>query len=273
LTTPLPIVASLLYLGAWGMLLRAYLVEPEPAARPPPTAALVTLAGLAVHGLVLYRATVTVEGIDLGFFNAVSLTAWVIAAMLYLTAATRPVTTLGLFVLPLVAVAVLAARAFHTTRVLGAEAGLGVQAHALTSVLASSVLAIAACQALVLYVQERRLRDHRPGRMTRVLPPLQLQETLLVQMLAVGFFLLSLSLATGLVFVRDLLAQHLVHKTVLSSVAWLVFAVVLWGRWRHGWRGRTLIRWSVGGFVVLMLAYFGSKLVLEVLLGRTWSAP
>lgn len=63
-------------------------------------------------------------------------------------------------------------------------------------------------------------------------------------------------------------AQHLVHKTVLGIIAWLVFAVLLWGRWRFGWRGRTAIRWTLSGAVTLMLAYFGSKLVLELLLHR-----
>ena len=72
-------------------------------------------------------------------------------------------------------------------------------------------------------------------------------------------------------FVQHMFAQHLAHKTVLSITAWAVFAVLLWGRWRFGWRGRTAIRWSLGGFVILALAYFGSKLVLEVLLGRHWA--
>ena len=123
----------------------------------------------------------------------------------------------------------------------------------------------------MLYLQERRLRARRPGRLTRVLPPLQLQESLLVQLIGLGFFLLSLSLVTGWAFVEDVLGQHLAHKTVLAMLGWLVFAIVLVGRWRHGWRGRTLVRWTLGGVGVLMLAYFGAKLVLEVFLGRTWS--
>jgi ABC-type uncharacterized transport system permease subunit len=59
-----------------------------------------------------------------------------------------------------------------------------------------------------------------------------------------------------------------VHKTVLSILAWWVFAILLWGHWRYGWRGRTAIRWSLSGFVVLMLAYFGTKLVIELILKR-----
>jgi ABC-type uncharacterized transport system permease subunit len=88
------------------------------------------------------------------------------------------------------------------------------------------------------------------------------------QMIRIGFVLLSLALFTGVLFLEDIFAQHLVHKTVLSIVAWLVFATLLWGRWRFGWRGQVAIRWTVGGFVFLMLAYFGSKLVLELILNR-----
>ena len=88
------------------------------------------------------------------------------------------------------------------------------------------------------------------------------------QLLASGFVLLSIALLTGWLFVENLLAQDLVHKTVLSGVAWFVFAALLIGRYRAGWRGRTAIRWTLTGFVLLALAYFGSKVVLEVILGR-----
>ena len=80
--------------------------------------------------------------------------------------------------------------------------------------------------------------------------------------------MLTLALISGAVFLENIFAQHLVHKTALSLVAWVVFGILLWGRWRFGWRGRTAIRWTLTGFFALMLAYFGSKLVLEVILGK-----
>jgi ABC-type uncharacterized transport system permease subunit len=115
-----------------------------------------------------------------------------------------------------------------------------------------------------------RLRHHRPGGLLRALPPLAVMETLLFQTLGLGFALLSLALFSGLIFIQDMFAQHLAHKTVLSIFAWLVFAVLLWGRWRFGWRGRTAIRWTLGGFALLVLAYFGSKFVLELIKGVHW---
>ena len=73
---------------------------------------------------------------------------------------------------------------------------------------------------------------------------------------------------SGMVYLENMFAQHLAHKTVLSILAWLVFAILLVGRWLVGWRGRTAIRWTVSGFVLLMLAYFGSKFVVELVLHR-----
>jgi ABC-type uncharacterized transport system permease subunit len=93
-------------------------------------------------------------------------------------------------------------------------------------------------------------------------------EQLLFQMIAVGYGFLTLSLATGALYLQNIFAQHIVHKTVLSIFAWVLFTVLLWGRHHFGWRGRTAIRWTLGGFAALMLAYFGSKLVLELILQR-----
>ena len=94
-------------------------------------------------------------------------------------------------------------------------------------------------------------------------------EKLLFQLIGAGFVLLSISLISGLLFVEDLFAQHLVHKTVLSIIAWFVFGILLAGRIWQGWRGQTAIRWTLGGFLALMLAYFGSKIVLELILNRS----
>ena len=93
-------------------------------------------------------------------------------------------------------------------------------------------------------------------------------ETLLFRLIAVAFVLQSISVASGIMYLKDMFAQHLAHKTILSIAAWVVFAILLVGRWRFGWRGRTAIRWTMSGFVTLLLAYLGSKWVLEILLGR-----
>ena len=96
-------------------------------------------------------------------------------------------------------------------------------------------------------------------------------ERLLFQLVGLGFALLSAALLTGLAFIEDWLAQHLAHKTVLSVTAWMIFGGLLWGRWQFGLRGRAATRWTLAGYGVLILAYFGSKLVLEIVLDARWS--
>ena len=109
---------------------------------------------------------------------------------------------------------------------------------------------------MLLAIQDYRLRHRQPGGFLRGIPPLTAMEALLFQMIGAGFILLSITLVSGLFFLEDLFAQHLVHKATLSFIAWGVFGVLLWGRWRFGWRGRTAIRWTLSGFVFLALAYF-----------------
>ncbi len=235
-----------------------------------PKSILLLFGGLAVtlHALVLYQSMLTPLGLNLGFFNAASLIAWVIALLLLLSLPRQPIDNLTIILFPLAALTIGLDGYFHTERIFSPETEWGVRLHIFFSILAYSFLSISALQALFLSLQDYQLRHKRPGWVMRKLPPLQVMETLLFQMIALGFGLLSLSLFSGIVFLDDLFAQHLVHKTVLSILAWCVFAVLLWGRIRYGWRGRTAIRWNISGFLVLMLAYFGSKLVLELILHR-----
>ena len=101
--------------------------------------------------------------------------------------------------------------------------------------------------------------------MIRSLPPLQIMEKLLFEMIWTGFILLTASLITGMLVFDDLFAQHLVHKTALSIIAWLLYFALLVGRHVMGWRSQKAVRWTVGSFTLLMLAFFGSKFVIELL--------
>lgn len=151
------------------------------------------------------------------------------------------------------------------------NAAFALQLHIVLSVLGAGLLTLAAAQAITLALQDALLHGGSAHRLVRALPPLQTMERILFVLIGLGFFMLSLSLLSGLLFVEDLLAQHLAQKTVLSIAAWGVFGGLLWGRWRWGWRGRTAVRWALTGYVVLVLAYFGSKLVLEQILTRHWT--
>lgn len=240
----------------------------------PPKYFLLLLGALAVslHGIILYQGIDIPSGLNLGFFNAASLAMWMIALLLLLTLLRNPVENLAILLFPLAALTIGLEGIFHAERILPLEQVWGVRIHIFSSFLAYGILTIAAFQALFLAIQDRQLHNKHPGWTLQLFPPLQVMETLLFRLIVVGFLLLSISLITGFMFFDDIfeeiVRQHLVHKTILSIVAWIVFAVLLWGRWRYGWRGKKAIRWNLSGFVLLVLAYFGSKLVLELILER-----
>jgi ABC-type uncharacterized transport system permease subunit len=142
--------------------------------------------------------------------------------------------------------------------------------HVAMATTAFAFLTIGAVLAVAQVFVDRRLRSRQPLGILRILTPLESLESGCFHSILAGFALLTLALVTGAFFIDDLFAQHLVHKVVLAIIAWLVFGVLLLGRWRFGWRGRKALRWTLTGYVLLGLSYFGSKLVLENLLGRHW---
>jgi ABC-type uncharacterized transport system permease subunit len=223
---------------------------------------------LLVHATLLVKGSYTDHGFDLGFFNALSLVGWTIAALLLFSSLGKPVENLGIALFPLTAIGILLELRFPASRLLSESAAWGLKFHVVISMLAYSLLSLASVQALLLAIQEQHLHNRHPGGFIRALPPLQTMETLLFEMIGAGFALLSLSLTSGFLFLENMFAQHLAHKTLLSLASWVVFGVLLWGRLRFGWRGRTAIAWTLTGVLVLMLAYFGSKAVLELILQR-----
>ncbi|MGF1548616.1 MAG: inner membrane protein YpjD [Thiotrichales bacterium] len=234
---------------------------------PPPAALWLWSVALLAHALVLGQTLVRPEGLDLCLYNALSMVAWLVSLLLWASSLRMPVHALAILLLPLNALLLGLIGVLHPS--LGNHIIIsppGLQLHVVGSLLAYSLLSLATLQALVLAYQDHQLRGHRVTGWMRFLPPLRPMEHFLFQLIGAGFVLLSLALVSGLVFLDDIFAQHLVHKTVLSIAAWLIFGILMLGRWRLGWRGRTAIRWTLVGFSLLMLAYFGSKLVLEILL-------
>ncbi len=224
---------------------------------------------LLCHSIALYYTFQMANGINLAFFNALSIVAFLIAALLWISSVKQPMENLGIGILPIAALVILLDLTLGSQTRLTESSEQGLQIHILISLLAYSVLSIAALQAILLAIQERQLHNHKTAGLILALPALQLTERLLFRIIGLGFILLSLALLSGFLFLDDIFAQRQVHKTVLSIAAWLVFATLLWGRWQFGWRGRTAIRWTLGGFFSLMLAYFGSKLVIELILHNT----
>lgn len=205
--------------------------------------------------------------LDLHFFAALSLVACVVSALTLLVNLSRPVAALGVIVFPLAALLVALDR-FVAPPTMPQPMDWQIKLHVTIALLAFSVLSIAAVMAIGLAIQERGLRHRQFGPWLRALPPLTLTENLLFQLIGAGFALLTLTLLTGALFVDNLFGQHLVHKTVLSIIAWLVFGALLWGRWRYGWRGRRAVNLTLSGMALLLLAFFGTKAVLELVLHR-----
>jgi ABC-type uncharacterized transport system permease subunit len=261
------LLAMFTYLVATALLGRRLMRAAQGVAVAKPRTLLPGVAAALLHGIVSYHSLFGHGALNLGFFNALSLVAWIMVVLMLIVALDRPVESVGILLYPLAAVTVTLDGLFRAPQVLG-HVWWGLDAHIVISLLAYSVLSVASLQAILLAVQHHHLRNKHPGGLVRALPPLQIMETLLFQMITVGFVLLSLALITGLFFLHDIFDQHLVHKTVLSIIAWVVFAVLLWGRWRFGWRGPVAIRWTLGGIFSLMLAYFGTKLVLDLILHR-----
>src|SRR3569623_1363993 len=236
--------------------------KPSPAWQRP-ALAVAMLAVLAHAGVLLgmHRGA-----LDLHFFAALSLVACVVSALTLFVNLSRPVAALGVVVFPLAALFVLFDVFAKPTVPVAMD--WQIKLHVSLGLVAFGVLSIAAVLAIGLAGQERGLRHRQFGPWLRALPPLTLTETLLFRIIAAGFALLTLTLVTGALFVDNLFGQHLVHKTVLSIIAWLVFGVLLYGRWRFGWRGRRAVNLTLIGMAVLVLAFFGSKFVLELVLHR-----
>jgi ABC-type uncharacterized transport system permease subunit len=225
---------------------------------------------LAVSFHVVYTSLVAYQNaaFNFSFFSTAALVALIVALLLLLAMLNKPVKNLGMFIFPITAL-MLAIDLFlpEKQRSLNTHSWQ-MNLHILSSLVAFGLLNIAAIQAVLLAIQNQQLKSHPPKRYIQSLPPLQAMESLLFQMIGAGLGFLSIALVTGFLFIDDLFAQHLAHKTFFSIMAWLIFSGLLFGRWRYGWRGATAVKWTLVGFVLLILAYFGSKLVLELILKR-----
>lgn len=259
------VVAACLYIAV--SFLQARRVRSRSEASPAPIYALAAVAVL-LHGYSVMSGMRVEGGINFGLFKATSLTFWLINLSLMLSLLRRPLQNLMVILFPLAALASLAAAFSPESGATLASVSGGLLTHIGTSVLAYAVFTIAACQAGALAVQDYQLRHRHTRGLVQLLPPLQLMESMLFEIVWVGLALLTVAIASGFIFLEDIFAQHMVHKTVLSICAWLLFATLLWGHHQLGWRSTMAARFTLGGFTALVLAYAGSKFVLEVILQR-----
>src|SRR5688572_6548103 len=228
------------------------------------------LAPLALHGTLLARSLFAADGLHLGLANAVSAILWLTVLIYWLGNFFYRLDGLQALVLPLAAAAVLLPALMPAARALPNTELAAFKIHLLIALLAYSLFTIASLHVALMALLERRLHDGTVTQVLQKLPPLLTMEALLFRIIWAGFVLLTLTLASGVVFSEELFgkAAPFTHKTVFGVVSWLIFAALLAGRHVYGWRGRIAVRWTLAGFLTLVLAYIGSKFVLEILLGR-----
>ena len=265
------LVAIALY--AAGMILRWRQIGP---ATNPPTPAQdahggpimgITAIALLLHGVASYGYLVHPDGLDLSLLSVTNLVAFVLVGVVALASVRLPVENLFLFLFPVSIAALVAINALERTTVERITMTDALMMHVLISLAAYTTLMMAAMQSILLAVQERKLKTPSQAAL-RLLPPLETMEHLLVAMIWIGLLLLTASIASGYFFLDDMFAQQVVHHIVLTSLSWIVYVAFLLGRYRFGWRGQTAVRWTLVGFVLLLLGYFGSKFVMEYLLNR-----
>ena len=228
------------------------------------------VSGLVIHAYYLWQAILPPHGISLSLANVASFIGFQLALIALL--GTKEVTLRGLSGgLLLLAGATAAMTGLQTAPSVSSEMSWQLQAHVLISLFAYGLLTVGAIVAIYALIQDRRLHSARLSPVNQLFAPLETTERLLYGITGAGFTVLLLAVFSGFVFVENLFAQHLVHKTALSMLALLLFGILLAGRHFAGWRGRSAVYLYLWGFVMLGLAYFGSRYVLENVLGRSWT--
>jgi ABC-type uncharacterized transport system permease subunit len=225
---------------------------------------------LVLHGWLLYQTLFIWGALNLGLVYALSLILWLTVLVYWLARYFYPLSSLQTLVLPLAAVSTVLPAIFPAAHVLTQPASGLFDTHVFMAMLAYSLFTIAALHALLMSLVEKRLHHARLPKVLQNLPPLLTMETLLFRVIGVGFVLLTITVASGMLFSEKIFGHPLqfTHMVLFGMASWVVFAVLLWGHHVYGWRGHKAVRWTLSGFGFLVLAYLGTQFVLEVFLHR-----
>jgi ABC-type uncharacterized transport system permease subunit len=228
------------------------------------------LLALTVHGAVLFGAMFAGNTLRIGIGDAISAILWLTVLIYWLGSLVYRLEGLQALIMPVAAIAALLPALAPSAKPLPNTELLAFKLHLVMSMTAYSLFTIASLHVLLMAMLERRLHLGALPAGLRRLPPLLTMETLLFRIIWAGFVMLTLTLVSGVFFSEEVFgkAARFNHKTVFGFVSWTVFAALLLGRHFRGWRGRVAVRWTLSGFLLLVLAYLGSKFVLEVLLSR-----
>lgn len=228
------------------------------------------LAAIVMQGAGLYWSLFGGGGMRFSFSLALSLMLWLAVLIYWLESFRSRMEGLQPMVLPLAATCSVLPAFFPQMHWIAYAEAWGFKFHFLAAMLAYSLFTLSALHAAFMSFVERKLHRGRFDSNLASLPPVLAMENLLFRMITVAFTLLTLTLASGLAFSEAIFGKAFVldHKTLFAFMSWMIFAALLVGRHAYGWRGRIALRWTMTGFLVLLLAYVGSRFVSEVLLGR-----
>lgn len=219
----------------------------------------IAFVAIILHGYSLHLDIDIYGGQNVDYYNILSTMLWLVALLSMLTLVRLPVLNLIFFIFPLCILSLILIELFPEAHIIKTLNHPRELVHIFLSLLAFSFMCIAALQACFLAIQERGLRRKNP-RIMSLLPPLQTMESFLFQTIWIGFILLSIVIITALIFFHDIFTVNLLPKTLLSIFAWIIYAILLLGRYFSGWRGKIAIRGSLVGFLLLLLAYFCTQL-------------
>ncbi len=273
-TILLHLIPASLYAGLGVVFWRSCILARAPLAKGrqcmAPRERVFLLVALVAHGVALHSAIFPGEEMRFGFGVAMSLMVWLAICFYWVETLYTRLDGLHAVVMPAGVLASTIPMFFPGEHVLANAASPAFRAHFVIAMLAYSLFTLAALHALLMSVAGRQLHNARFSRLLTSLPPLMTMEALLFRLIAIAFSLLTLTLATGVMFSESLFGQafRVDHKTVFAAISWLLFGALLLGRNLWGWRGRIALRWTLAGFVALMLAYVGSRFVIEVVLQR-----
>ena len=225
---------------------------------------------LSFQGMGLYEGLFATGSLRFSFSLAISLMLWLAVLIYWLESFRSRMDGMQPMVLPLAALASILPVLFQQTHETTHANAWGFKTHFLTAMLAYSLFTLSALHALFMGFIEHKLHHKSLDTHRFRLPSILSMETLLFRMIGIAFSLLTLTLISGFLFSEKIFGKAFVldHKTVFALASWGIFAALLFGRHAYGWRGRIAQRWTLAGFLVLFLAYIGSRFVSEALLGR-----
>ncbi|EXC32042.1 cytochrome C assembly family protein [Acinetobacter sp. 869535] len=225
--------------------------------------------GLFLHAAVLYSDMLTPAGINYDVFNLMSFTSGLMLLLSLLFSTYRPVLALNLLGIPVAETGLVMGFAFSRPTQIIEQRDLGLDLHIILSLSAYAVLLMATIHAVLLWFQNRELKNKQKRRIwVNLLPSVQAMESLLFDLIITGFILLTIALGLGFFTVDNFFAQHLAHKTAFSIISWFIYGALLLGHYKFGWRGQKAIRFTLVGFLLLAIGFIGSKFILEMILGR-----